>query len=85
MLTYLQGTFALPGGHLEYGESFAQCAARELYEETDIKVSEESIHYLTTVNSVFEKEGMHYVTVAVGCLIDDDVEPKVCSPRSQPT
>ena len=71
------GTFALPVGHLEYGETFAQCAARELFEETDIKVPEASIHYLTTVNSVFEKERLHYVTVAVGCLIGDDVEPKV--------
>ncbi|KIW03499.1 uncharacterized protein PV09_05266 [Verruconis gallopava] len=75
------GTFALPGGHLEYGESFTACAARELWEETGIQISEEKIHYLTTVNSVFESEGLHYVTVAVGCLLDDDVEPKVMEPN----
>jgi 8-oxo-dGTP diphosphatase len=73
----IKGTFALPGGHLEYGETFAQCAARELHEETDIQIPEGSIHYLTTVNSVFEKEGLHYVTVAVGCIVDDEVDPKV--------
>lgn len=50
---------------------------RELFEETDIKVSEDDTQYLTTVNSVFQTDGLHYVTVAVGCLIDDDVEPKV--------
>jgi hypothetical protein len=32
---------------------------------------------LATVNNVFKEEGLHYVTVAVGCLISDDVEPKV--------
>ncbi|KAL1607873.1 hypothetical protein SLS60_002811 [Paraconiothyrium brasiliense] len=77
------GTFALPGGHLEFGESFAACAARELYEETAITVSESDLHYLTTVNTVFEKEGLHYVTVAVGCVIGDDVEPEVWFPRAK--
>lgn len=33
-----EGMFALPGGWLEYGESFAQCAKRELEEETGIVV-----------------------------------------------
>lgn len=73
----MAGTFALPGGHLEYGESFSACAARELLEETGIEVETDDLQYLTTVNTVFEKELLHYVTVAVGCVIADDVEPKV--------
>ena len=30
--------YAAPGGHLEYGESFEECASRELYEELNIRI-----------------------------------------------
>ncbi|KAL0396844.1 UNVERIFIED_CONTAM: Nudix hydrolase 1 [Sesamum calycinum] len=38
-------TFALPGGHLEFGESFEECAAREVKEETGLDI--QKIEYLT--------------------------------------
>ncbi|KAK5115293.1 hypothetical protein LTR62_001493 [Meristemomyces frigidus] len=55
------GTWALPGGHLEHGESFEECGSREIEEETGLTLSR--IQYLTTTNSVFEDTGKHYVTV----------------------
>jgi 8-oxo-dGTP diphosphatase len=64
-------TWALPGGHLEFGESFEQCALRETLEETGLRV--EGLRFLTAVNSVMTdrvgegSEGSggrrHYVTV----------------------
>jgi 8-oxo-dGTP diphosphatase len=51
-----------PGGHLEYGESFAETAARESLEETGLEVG--NIKFLTATNDVFG-EGKHYVTIFV--------------------
>lgn len=34
---YGEGTWGLPGGHLEYGESLIDCAKRELMEELGIE------------------------------------------------
>ncbi|KAE9395847.1 hypothetical protein BT96DRAFT_1021756 [Gymnopus androsaceus JB14] len=58
-----QGTWALPGGHLEAGESFEACAAREVLEETNITIK--NVRFLTATNDVMAAEGKHYVTVWV--------------------
>lgn len=48
------------GGHLEYGESFLDCAKRESLEE--VGFIPDDITYLTTTNDVFP-EKLHYVTI----------------------
>jgi 8-oxo-dGTP diphosphatase len=35
---YLDGWYALPGGHLERGESVTACAIREVFEETGVAI-----------------------------------------------
>lgn len=70
------GTYALAGGHLEFGESFASCAEREALEETGLVVKE--LKYLTACNTVMESEGKHYVTIFMSGVVDAGVEPKVC-------
>lgn len=57
------GTWALPGGHLEFGESFEACAAREAAEETGLRIAIEGIGPCT--NDVMPAEHRHYVTVFV--------------------
>ena len=57
------GTWALPGGHLEFGESVEQCAKREVFEETGLELQEVSPGPFT--NDVFVLEGKHYVTLFV--------------------
>ncbi len=55
------GTWGLPGGHLEFGESPEECAVRELEEEAGL-VAKEVIAGPWT-NDFFEIEGKHYVTL----------------------
>ena len=52
------GTFALPGGHLEFGESWENCAEREVLEETGLRLT--TVYFETAVNSVFGADS-HYV------------------------
>ncbi len=56
-----KGTWSLPGGHLEFGETFEQCATREIAEETGLEL--EHVRYLTAVESMFAAERKHYVTI----------------------
>jgi 8-oxo-dGTP diphosphatase len=37
-----EGTWTMPGGKLDFGESFEQGACREVFEETGIKLSEKN-------------------------------------------
>lgn len=55
--------WAFPGGHLEFGETFAQCAMRETQEEcgTDLRVKVPK--FWTAVNTVYEDENRHYVVI----------------------
>lgn len=56
-----EGSWSLPGGHLEFGESWEACAQRETDEETGIKIK--SIKFFTASNDVFNSENKHYVTI----------------------
>lgn len=57
------GTWALPGGHLEFGESVEDCAAREAAEETGLRIQVRALGPYT--NDVMPAENRHYVTVFV--------------------
>ncbi|WXC53701.1 hypothetical protein QX201_013341 [Fusarium graminearum] len=71
------GTIQLPGGHLDYGESFFECAARETLEETGLQVRATKVVAVT--NDVFESETKHYITIFVRCeMVDENAEPQVC-------
>lgn len=59
------GTWTVPGGHLEFGEKIEKGAAREVLEETGLKVRNLKIAGIT--NDVFKKEDKHYITIWLYC------------------
>jgi 8-oxo-dGTP diphosphatase len=56
-----EGTWSVPGGHLEFGESLEETARREVKEETSILI--DNVRFGAVTNDVFDEEGKHYVTV----------------------
>ena len=72
------GTWAFPGGHLEFNESIEDCAAREVFEETGIRIK--NLRYGPYTNDRFEAEGRHYVTLFM--IADyDSGQPTVREPH----
>lgn len=55
------GTWSVPGGHLEFGESPESCAAREVMEEVGIEIM--NPRFVALTNEIYEEEGLHYITV----------------------
>src|SRR5213593_5056709 len=39
-------SYALPGGHVEFGESLSECMSREIYEESGLNVEAEKLVYV---------------------------------------
>ena len=56
-----RGYWSTPGGHLDFGESPAECAARETLEETGIQVHD--VEFVAITNDVLPHAGRHYITI----------------------
>lgn len=71
-----EGDWAVPGGHLEFGESIEACAARELAEETGLKAT--SIETGLWSNDVIDGN-KHYITF-FAVVKDFEGEPQLLEP-----
>lgn len=56
-----KGTWSVPGGWMEYGESFGRTAEREVMEEVGLKIK--NVRFGAVTNTVFRKEKVHSVTL----------------------
>ena len=75
------GMYALPGGHLEYCETWGQCAYRETLEETGLDIKPENWHFAFVCNSLNPPKKsnplpyLHYVDIIMHANYSDDKEP----------
>jgi len=78
--SHREGTWSFPGGHIEFNETFEECASRETLEETGIKIK--NIRFATTTNDLFKKENKHYITIIMVAEFDSGevkiMEPEKC-------
>ncbi|MBW2970235.1 NUDIX domain-containing protein [Candidatus Woesearchaeota archaeon] len=56
-------TWSLPGGHLEFGESPEETAAREAKEEVNVDIKNSRV--VGATNDVCPEDGTHYITIFV--------------------
>ncbi|KAK7710112.1 hypothetical protein SLS57_008449 [Botryosphaeria dothidea] len=74
------GTWALPGGHLEFGETFETCATRETLEETGLEVAD--VRFFTATNNIMTDDDAHYVTIFMTAKISGEkTEPELVEPE----
>lgn len=56
-----EGSWSIPGGHLEWGEQWEETARREVLEETGLQIK--NIQFGAVTNDIFSDENKHYVTI----------------------
>lgn len=71
-----ENEWCLPGGHLNFDETFEDCARREVLEETDLKVKNFKLISVSNDLKYIKTDNKHYVTI--GILADyQGGEPKI--------
>lgn len=72
-----EGTWSVPGGHMDHGETATETAFRETREETGLFCW----FYPSPIGlSEVVTEGLHYVTLFVPGFAPHSVEPQICEP-----
>lgn len=66
---HAEGLIAFPGGHLDFGETWADCAKRELIEECGDRLAvmliaseKDRLEWFVT-NDIMPQYGKHYITI----------------------
>ena len=75
------GSWSVPGGSMEYGETPEQASVREVLEETGLDI--DGVTVLTHTNDVFSEADKHFLTLWVGAYTRTSEaciqEPNKCS------
>ena len=73
------GTWAPPGGHLEFGETPEQCASREASEETGLVLIPSDFQIIGLTNDIFVDK--HYITIHCYSKLNFLPKPEVKEPQ----
>jgi len=74
------GAWAFPGGHLEWYESFSDCANREVKEEIGLEIELIDKNPIAITNDFFLADEKHYITLFLRARIKDNQAPKLMEP-----
>lgn len=72
-----EGYFASPGGHLESGQTFDECAKIETKEETGIEIKNIKFHFIANLKNL---HGKHYVHIQLSAEWKSG-QPEVLEPE----
>lgn len=72
-----EGTWALPGGGVEWGERISETVIRELQEEIGLIVSIEDVRIGPVTNDFFLGDGKHYVDIYCSVFLAEGGRPNV--------
>jgi len=72
--------WAWPGGHIEFGETWEQCARREVKEEVGIAIKD--VKLITATNDIMVDDNKHYITILMQANYSNgtvkNLEPHKC-------
>lgn len=71
------GTWSVHGGHLEFNETWEECAVRETLEETGVKMRNPV--FFAATNDIMRTEDKHYITIYVKGEYESG-EPSITEP-----
>ena len=72
-----EGTWTMPGGKLDFKEDLKDCAQREVFEETGIKINKEQIKIISVTNDT--AADAHFITIGFLCE-DFEGDAKIMEP-----
>ena len=72
--------YSIPGGSLDLGETFEDCAIREIKEETDLDINEPKVIAATNNLKTFKDEKVHFMSIILHTKKFSGV-PKIMEPQ----
>lgn len=72
-----EGTWTMPGGKMDFGETFLEACYREAFEETGLKIKKDTLKLISLTDNIIPD--VHFVTAGFLCE-DFTGKPKVMEP-----